>query len=290
MTAKRSGDGQAFPKVSDKLRERIADGTYPLGAQLPSQVQLAREFHVSRYTIHRVVQELGSEGLIDNRQGTQARVKRNQRIHSPTPRATRSRQQMTLGPFISEAFERPEVTLDVYTLTSESLETHIKMQAERIVAGAIAPERIALRMLLPADYLTLPYPQVKGDPDNPLLRERLKRIAAQHEASLRRVLGSLKAEKRVSSVELEIRRTPLTPMFKFYLINGTEVLHGLYDFIERPIVMENGDVVEALDVLGYGAALTHYLKDSDPTSPGSVFVHDMQKWFDSVWGLLATKG
>ncbi|MDC2960621.1 hypothetical protein PO587_39980 [Streptomyces gilvifuscus] len=72
--------------------------------------------------------------------------------------------------------------------------------------------------------------------------------------------------------------------------NGTEVLHGLYDFVERPVVIENGDVIEALDVLGYGAALTHHLKDSDPTSPGSVFVHDMQKWFDSVWDLLATQG
>ncbi|ALV34922.1 hypothetical protein [Streptomyces sp. CdTB01] len=75
----------------------------------------------------------------------------------------------------------------------------------------------------------------------------------------------------MSFAELEIRRTPLTPM-----------LHGLYDFIERTIVTENGDVIEALDVLGYGAALTHHLQDSDPTSPGSVFVHDIQKWFDPV--------
>jgi DNA-binding transcriptional regulator YhcF (GntR family) len=287
VTAKRSGDGQAFRKVSDKLRERIADGTYSLGAQLPSQHELAEEFDVSRDTIHRVVQELGHEGLIDNRQGTKARVKTNQRVHSPSARASRSRQQMTLGPFISEAFERTEVVLDVYTLTSESLETHIKLQVERIVAGVIAPERIRLRMLLPSDYLTLPYPQVMGDPADPLLRERLKGIAEQHEGSLRRMVRSLQAEKLVSSVELEIRRTPLIPTFKVYLINGTEALHGLYDIIKRPVVLDNGDTVEALDVLGYGAALTHHLKDSEPTSPGSVFVHDMQKWFDSVWNLLS---
>ncbi len=290
MTGKGSSDGQAFRKVSEALRERIADGTYSLDAHLPSQRRLAEEFDVSRDTVQRVVQELGNEGLIDTQQGRRARVIKNQRVHSPTARATRSRQQMTLGPFISEAFERDEVTLDVYTLTSESLDAHIKMQAERIMTGAIRPRRIVLRMLLPSDYLELPYPQVKGDPSDPLLRERLKRIAAQHETSLHRVLGSLKAENLVSSVELEIRRTPLTPTFKVYVINRAEVLHGLYDVIERPVVLDNGDVIEALDVLGYGAALTHHLKDSDPTSPGSVFVDNMQKWFDSVWVRLSSSG
>ncbi|MEV7322486.1 GntR family transcriptional regulator [Streptomyces sp. NPDC093970] len=96
----------------------MSDGTYQLGAVLPAQGRLAQEFGVSRDTVQRVVRELG-------------------------------RQVMLLGALVSEAFEQAEVTLDVFTLTSESLDTHIRLQTERIRAGAISPESIVVRMLLP---------------------------------------------------------------------------------------------------------------------------------------------
>lgn len=234
-----------------------------------------------------MVQELGNEGWIENRQGTNARVIKSQRIQSTKARATRSRQPMTLGPLISEAFERPEVTLDVYTLTSESLDAHIRLQAERIRARAIAPQRIALRMLLPSESLNLPYPRIKDDKDDPRLRDRLHRITQRHVDSLRDVLRDLQAEKLVSSVDLDIRHTPLTPTFKLYVFNGAEVLHGLYEVIERPVVLDSGDEVTALDVLGLGATLTHHAKDADPSSQGSVFVDSMRDWFESVWERLS---
>jgi hypothetical protein len=97
---------------------------------------------------------------------------------------------------------------------------------------------------------------------------------------------ALEAENLVSSVELEIRHTPLTPTFKLYVINGTEVLHGVYTVIERTVILDDGNEITALDVLGYGATLTHHVMDADPTSPGSVFVEGMTAWFESVWTLL----
>ncbi|GAA2293555.1 hypothetical protein GCM10010431_09700 [Streptomyces kunmingensis] len=42
-----------------------------------------------------------------------------------------------------------------------------------------------------------------------------------------------------------------------------------------------------LDVLGLGATLTHYVKDGDPDSRGSVLIEAWQAWFDSVWTRLA---
>lgn len=36
------------------------------------------------------------------------------------------------------------------------------------------------------------------------------------------------------SVDVEIRRAPLTPTFKLYLFNGAEALHGPYE--DRPPV------------------------------------------------------
>ncbi|GAB3182954.1 hypothetical protein GCM10027162_39690 [Streptomyces incanus] len=92
----------------------------------------------------------------------------------------------------------------------------------------------------------------------------------------------------MSSVDLQVRRTPLTPAFKLYPPNGVEVLHGMYEVIKRPMELEADEVIAALDVLGLGATLTRHGEDADPTSPGSVFVDSMRQWFDSVWNLLST--
>ncbi|MFF3845957.1 winged helix-turn-helix domain-containing protein [Streptomyces sp. NPDC002328] len=290
MDGQQSGDGggREFHRVADELRSRMADGTYPLRSFLPSQRDLSEEFEVSRDTIQRVLRELVHEGWIESRRGSGSRVVKTQRIHSSTAKATRQRQGMTLGPLLSEAFEQPEVTLDVYTLTSESLDAHIRLQAERIHGGSIAPERITLRMILPDASLRLPYPRMKDDADDPRLRDRLHSITSRHTESLREVLKALKTERRVPSVEVQIRHAPLTPTFKLYLLNGAEALHGPYEVIQRQIVLDSEEEVAALDVLGLGATLTHHVKDDDPNSSGTVFIDSWQSWFDSVWHLLAT--
>ncbi|GGX28811.1 hypothetical protein GCM10010297_57880 [Streptomyces malachitofuscus] len=271
----------------DELRGRIGSA-YPEGYFLPAQRALAHELGVSRDTVQRALRELEHEGWIQTRQGRGSRVVKTQLIQSSAAKATRLSGRVTLAPFISEAFERPEVTLDVYTLTSESLDAHIRLQAERIRGGFIAPERITLRMLLPDATLPLPYPRVKDDPRDARLGERLRTITELHTASLLGSLRDLQTEGLVPSVDVRIRHTPLTPTFKLYLFNAVEVLHGMYEVIERPLQLERGDVVTALDVLGLGATLTHHVKvEEQPTAPGSVFVSNMQQWFDSVWNLLS---
>ncbi|WP_258308408.1 GntR family transcriptional regulator [Streptomyces sp. NWU339] len=282
------GGGREFQRVADHVRGRIADGTYPLRSFLPSQRDLAEELGVSRDTVQRALRELVNEGWIESRQGSGSRVIKTQRIQSSAAKATRLPREVTLAPFISEAFEQPEVTLDVYTLTSESLDAHIRLQAERIRGRYISPQRITLRMLLPDPALELPYPRVKDDRNDLRLRQRLRTITDSHTASLQGALKDLQTEGLVPSVDLRIRHTPLTPTFKVYLLNDAEALHGMYEVIERPTELEAGEVITALDVLGLGATLTHHVKDGDETSLGSVFVDSMRQWFDSVWNLLST--
>ncbi|MFD4711486.1 GntR family transcriptional regulator [Streptomyces sp. NPDC058430] len=284
----RDGGGRETWRVAEELRARLADGTYPVGSLIPPQRELADRFHVSRDTVQRALKELAGEGWIESRQGSGSRVLKNQRIQSYTAKASHEG-RVSLGPLISEAFAQPEVTLDVYTLTSESLDTHIRVQAERIRSGEIAPEKVEIRILLPSEYLKLPYPQVKDDPDDLRLRERLLGIARRHTASIRRELRQLRAEGLVPVAEFQVRHVPLTPAFKLYLLNGGEALHGPYEVIERPIVLDSGEEILALDVLGLGATLTHYVRDGDPNSRGSVFVESMGAWFDSVWNLIAER-
>ncbi|GGK74377.1 hypothetical protein GCM10010094_39210 [Streptomyces flaveus] len=271
----------------DALRTSLTDGTYQVGNRLLPQRELAEHFNVSRDTVQRVLKALAGEKWIESRQGSGTWVIKTQRIQSPTADAAQPGQAVTLASLIGKAFKQSEVTLDVYTLTSESLNAHVRVQTERIRAKEIAPQRIALRMLLPSEALELPYPRAKDPAYNEPMRQRLLSITRLHTASLRRALRELRTEGLVSTVDIEIRHAPLTPTFKLYLFNGAEVLHGPYEVLERRIELDSGEEIDAVDVLGVGATLTHYVKDDDPNSQGSVFVGNMQSWFDSVWNLLA---
>ncbi|NGO07911.1 GntR family transcriptional regulator [Streptomyces sp. HC44] len=288
MGDERTGDsgGREFERVLDALRTRLTDGTYQVGSRLPPQRELAKHFDVSRDTVQRVLRALVTEGWIESRQGSGSRVIKAQRIRTTTVPSAKPG-HMRLGPMIGEAFSEPEVTLDVYTLTSQSLDTHIRLQAERIRVEEIAPRRIAVRMLLPSETLELPYPRAKDDPTDARPRERLRSIAHRSTASLRDVLDSLRVENLVPEVSLDIRHAPLIPVFKLYLLNGTGALFGPYEVTERPIFLDKNEEIDAIDVVGIGASLTHYVKDDDPDSPGTFFVNSMQDWFNSVWNLLS---
>ncbi|MBB2908763.1 DNA-binding GntR family transcriptional regulator [Streptosporangium becharense] len=73
-----SGEEYAPPKYAQivtAIRNKIADGTYPPGSQLPSETQLIREFAVSRPTVVRALQVLQLRGFIDREHGKGSYVK-----------------------------------------------------------------------------------------------------------------------------------------------------------------------------------------------------------------------
>lgn len=289
VDARENGDsgGKEFQRVADALRARMVDGTYAVGSFLPPQRELTQEFAVSRDTIQRALRELSDEGWIVSRQGSGSRVVKVPNIRSLVAKEARSRHGVTLSDVLGPAFEQPRVTLDVYTLSAESLSAHLLLQVERIHAGEISPEHIALRLLLPDTALALPYPRVKGDKEDQRLQKRLRAISRRHTDSMRGLLNDLQTEQLVPSVSIDIRHTPLAPAFKLYVVNGVELLHGMYNVIERQIPLPDGEVVAALDVLGLSATLTHHVKGEDPYSHGSVFVDNMRVWFESVWERLS---
>ncbi|MGW1500737.1 GntR family transcriptional regulator [Streptomyces mirabilis] len=268
MSGVRDGGGTEFQRVLEALRTRIADGTYAVGSHLPAQRDLAEEFGVSRDTVQRVLRELNSEDWIKSRQGSGSRVVKSP-THLGNPKQEVPRVRATLGTFVARAFDQPTVRLDVFTLTSESLD--------------------------------LPYPRMKkSGEDQPAqpepdqsgrLQDRLRAITSRHTISLRAALRDLQTEGLVPSVRVEFRHVPLAPAFKLYLRPGVEALFGPYQVVERPILLDDGVEVEATDVLGLGSTLTRHVNDEgDPDSSGSVFMESMQAWFDSCWHLLAESG
>ncbi|MFF2187332.1 GntR family transcriptional regulator [Streptomyces sp. NPDC058155] len=286
------GEGWEFQRIADALRAEIADGIPRVGHNLPPQRKLVERFGVSRDTVQRALRVLIADGVIESRQGVGSTVLRaqseeRQQIHSSSAPRTRG-DRPALGPFIAQAFEAQDVTLDVATLTSESLDTHIRLQAERVRTGEIHPESISVRLLLPTPGVTLAYPRRKdmdGTEDaRPL--DRLRRITRRHADSLRAALEDLRTEGWVNRVDVQVRTVPFTPTFKLYLLNETQALHGLYVLVERAMRLDDGEEVEALDVLGLGAQLFHYTKGQDFNSQGSIFVDSAQLWFDQHWKIL----
>ena len=61
-------------QVAQRLRERIADGTWSAGATLPAERRLATELGVSRGSLRAGIAQLQAEGLVEARQGSGTRV------------------------------------------------------------------------------------------------------------------------------------------------------------------------------------------------------------------------
>jgi len=62
-------------EIADALRSAIADGTYPAGATIPRELDLATRYGVTRSTVRRAVATLRAEGLVTpvKRRGTVVR-------------------------------------------------------------------------------------------------------------------------------------------------------------------------------------------------------------------------
>jgi DNA-binding transcriptional regulator YhcF (GntR family) len=265
---------------------------YRPGLNLPPQRALAAEFDVSRDTIQRVLEELRTEGWIESRRGSGSKVRVTLPIHVTTqPKVPHGR--IALGPFVARAFAQPVVELDVFSFTSESLDTHIRVQAEAIRAGLIpAPTRIALRILLPSDTIELPYPRARVPKDSKadvkeldrILQGRTREIIRRHSSSLRNAVRNLRTDGLVIDAHAEIREVPLVPTHKLYLRRDAEGLLGPYEIVERTILMDDDTEVDAWDVLGLGSTLVRLVNDKDdPNATGSVFMQSWQAWFDSCW-------
>jgi LacI family transcriptional regulator len=72
-------------EISSYLQTEIAAGRYGEGARLPSEIQLVKQFGVSRPTVARALRDLETQGLIDRRAGSGTYVRAN------IPRNTASR-------------------------------------------------------------------------------------------------------------------------------------------------------------------------------------------------------
>jgi DNA-binding GntR family transcriptional regulator len=69
MVVSRVSGRPAYLQIADGLREQLRDGTYPPGAQLPSERVLQDTYRVSSKTVRAALDQLRAEGLVTSYQG-----------------------------------------------------------------------------------------------------------------------------------------------------------------------------------------------------------------------------
>src|SRR6188472_2051264 len=60
---------QVSAHVAERILERITSGALPLGARLPSETELARDFAVSRPSVREALAALQFAGHVESRRG-----------------------------------------------------------------------------------------------------------------------------------------------------------------------------------------------------------------------------
>lgn len=71
-----------YERIAGELRDEILAGAYPVGAQLPSESELAARYRAARGTVRQAVAVLVAEGLVGSRQGARRIVLGNARSQS----------------------------------------------------------------------------------------------------------------------------------------------------------------------------------------------------------------
>lgn len=281
-------DQPPYLHIADVLRGEIQDGVFRVGQRLPSQGELEKRFEVSRPTIQRALSELRRDGYLDNQRGRSAEVLdwraegHVRRVESDTPGPT----YKVLDAEIEAAFMAEHVTIDVYSLSAETLNAALAAPLNRVLRGELTPRTIRVRLLLPSLDTRLAIPRlVDGDDDWPL--KRLRELVRAQVVSLRSAFNQLGYLERGLDVSLEMRAVPVTPLHKLYVLNGTTTLSGQYRVVKRVAAYREHEG-EIYDVLGIGAVLFPSRTDpEDPDNPGSRLVEENQSWFESLWKTIA---
>ncbi|MGH3341841.1 MAG: winged helix-turn-helix domain-containing protein [Carbonactinosporaceae bacterium] len=266
---------QASQQIANKLRAAILTRKLAPGDRLPSQPDLAARYGVARETVKRAMELLRAERLVVTRQGSGAFVR------------AQTQRPVELRPHIEAAFERPHVSIDFAGFSAETLRDALAEALDKVRAGRLAPESIAVRVMVSdmSSPMALPA-RAETRSDDPAVRERAERITRRAVDGIIDQVRELGDLGLVRSTSVEIRLHDAAPLFKVYLINNEEVFFGFYPAVERTVTIK-GDPVAIYDLMGKDVPLFHFAVTDDDTSAGTQFVEASRTWFDSLWNSIA---
>ena len=107
-----------YLKIHDILQKRIANNEYETGELLPTELELANEFNVSRVTIRKAMESLQDEGYISKKAGYGTIVLKKDNVGNFTLVRSASSQIDELG----KAFKTTKLEIDLINPTTEQRE------------------------------------------------------------------------------------------------------------------------------------------------------------------------
>ena len=268
----------ASQQIANVLRAAILTRRFQPGERLPSQNELAERYGVARETVKAALRVLREERLIVSRQGSGAFV----RAQTDRP--------VGLRPHIEAAFERQHVSIDFAGFSSETLHGALSEPLDKIRAGRLTPESIAIRILVPDHNRPASVPSaVNGPEQDPAVRERATKISRRNSDAIVDSVRELGELGLVRSATAEVRQHGTAALFKVYIVNNSEAFFGFYPVIRRDVTIDR-EPVPIYDVLGKDVPLFHFAagdEDDDGDDMASQYVQQARVWFDSVWNTIA---
>lgn len=268
-----------YQQVAAALRAAILTRKIEPGEKLPSQAELTQRYGVARMTIQQALRILKDEGLVSSRQGSGMYVRE------------RTARPVGLRPHVEKAFEQPDVRIDFSGYTAETLHGMIAEPLDRVREGRLSPQSIRIRLLLSDMERPLALPvSVDNDPETSgPVRERMAGISARHAGAITDTIEELADLGLVADATVETRLHGSAPLFKAFVLNGTDVFFGYYPVVRHEVRID-GKKQAIFDPMGKDAVMFQHTDDGDPESMGSLFVAQTIGWFDSLWNTIATPG
>ncbi|MEV5312804.1 winged helix-turn-helix domain-containing protein [Streptomyces sp. NPDC052610] len=266
--------------IAATLRSRIRDGHLEAGTKLPTQAELAEEFGVERATVRQALRALHEAGWLANAGRGSPPTVAEPPAGGQEPQPT----LVALAPRLEAAFAEPRVRIDAACLTAETLLLAMHAPMALVESGAVRPESVEVRILLPHRDVRLLYPSpADGWGADAAVDEAVhRRSVAQYDAQLtvlRQYFRTLRADHGIPAV-VRFRTVPNTPPQKVYLLNGTEALLAFYIPARRTVDVQS-EPRELWDAWGTRSLLfRHHAAHGERDA---LFVAEAQKWFDAVW-------
>ena len=274
----------ATDRIADELRQLV--GRLGPGGQLPSQSELVEQYSVSRDTIQRALKSLRDDGLIESIQGSGSFVRQIAADLEDVNGLGLEPAIIALDHYLYRAFQQPEVTIDFFGFTAETLASLLKPRRDRLRLGlpdVAAPRSLKVRLLLPDLKARLAVPRSIEDPSDPRPLERIRRKSQRFVENLTESIDAAALRRFVPETGIEVRTVEMSPQVKLYILNGTQALRGWYQVTPNRVSVSarsggGSDELDIYDLIGVDVAMI-------PQEPSAV--SEAQDWFDSLWDTIA---
>lgn len=199
-----------YEQIADDLRRLITAGTWPVGARLPAEADLAARYRVSTPTLRMSLELLQSEGLIEKRHGIGNFVRRRgQRIAYASDRHLADAQAQTnAGADDSVSLDITMVQADGRLASLLDLRVGSPLTEYVFISHQCASPRSLTRIYVPHAVASAGVPDVDGSPWGDSVRELLSADGVEVVTTIERVTARFPTADEAYTLNISTR-TPV---------------------------------------------------------------------------------